>query len=105
MNLFALIFDFKQVQSRVYLRHILYSSFFFLSIFYQDFLSRTLTTHRTAGERRGPSFIPHYHFRPLTNIQLQLYMRDDYHIFLIAALEFTRLLLDEIYHLIELPFG
>ena len=25
---------------------------------YQGFLSRTLTTHRTAGERRGPSFIP-----------------------------------------------
>ena len=25
---------------------------------YQGFLSQTLTTHRTAGERRGPSFIP-----------------------------------------------
>ena len=24
--------------------------------FYQGFLSRTLTTHRTAGEGRGPSF-------------------------------------------------
>ena len=31
-------------------------------------------------------------------------MWDDYHIFLIATLVFTRLLLDEIYHLIELPF-
>ena len=31
-------------------------------------------------------------------------MWDDYHIFLIAPLVFTRLLLDEIYHLIELPF-
>ena len=31
-------------------------------------------------------------------------MWDDYHVFLIAALVFTRLLLDEIYHLIELPF-
>ena len=69
--------------------------FFF---FYQDFLSQTLTTHRTAGEGRGyqktlffflsgfsftdtddsqdcrgregrPSFIPLYHFHPLTNIQ------------------------------------
>ena len=29
---------------------------------------------------------------------------DDYHVFLIAMLVFTRLLLDEIYHLIELPF-
>ena len=26
--------------------------------FYQGFLSRTLTTHRTAGAGRGPSFIP-----------------------------------------------
>ena len=31
-------------------------------------------------------------------------MWDDYHIFLIVPLVFTRLLLDEIYHLIELPF-
>ena len=29
--------------------------------FYQDFFSWTLTTHRTAGEERGPSFIPLYH--------------------------------------------
>ena len=29
---------------------------------------------------------------------------DYYHVFLIVALVFTRLLLDEIYHLIELPF-
>ena len=40
--------------------------FFF---FYQGFLSRTLTTHRTAGEGRGPFFIPLNHFKPLTNIQ------------------------------------
>ena len=38
------------------------------------------------------------------NIYLQLSMWDDYHVFLIATLVFTRLLLDEIYHLIELPF-
>ena len=38
------------------------------------------------------------------DIYLQLCMWDDYHIFLIATLVFTRLLLDEIYHLIELPF-
>ena len=31
-------------------------------------------------------------------------MWDDYHVFLIATLVFTILLLDEIYHLIELPF-
>ena len=31
-------------------------------------------------------------------------MCDDYHVFLIEALAFTRLLIDAIYHLIELPF-
>ena len=38
------------------------------------------------------------------HIYLQLCMWDAYHIFLITTLVFTRLLLDEIYHLIELPF-
>ena len=35
---------------------------------------------------------------------LQVCMCYDYHIFLIALLLYTRLLLDEIYRLIELPF-
>ena len=39
------------------------------------------------------------------HIYLQLCMWDGYHVFLIATLVFTRLLLDEIYHLIELPFA
>ena len=39
-----------------------------------------------------------------SDIYLQLCTWDDYHIFLIATLVFTRLLLDEIYHLIELLF-
>ena len=42
--------------------------------------------------------------REHSEIYLQLCMWDDYHIFLIATLVFTRLLLDGIYHLIELPF-
>ena len=37
--------------------------------FYQGFLTQTLMIHRTAGEGRGPFFIPLYHFHPLTNIQ------------------------------------
>ena len=41
----------------------------FVFFFYQGFLSRTLTTHRTAGEGMGPLFIPIYHFHPLMNIQ------------------------------------
>ena len=63
----------------------------------------------TGQEGKGGDqlFIPLYHYHPLTNIQtfiLQLCTWDDFRIFLIAPLVFTRLLLDEIYHLIELPF-
>ena len=38
------------------------------------------------------------------DIYFQFCMWGDHHVFLIATLVFTRLLLDEIYHLIELPF-
>ena len=38
------------------------------------------------------------------DIYLQFCMWDDHQVFLIATIVFTRLLLDEIYHLIELPF-
>ena len=79
---------------------------FVFFIFYQDFLSRTLTTYRTAGKRRRQSYStlplpPADHY---SDIYLQLWTWDDYHIFLIATLVFTRLLLDGIYHLIELLF-
>ena len=40
----------------------------------------------------------------ISDIYLQLCVWDDYHMFLIAPLVFTRLLLHEIYHLIKLPF-
>ena len=80
-------------------------------LFCQGFLSQTLTTHRIAEQRRGPSFIPLYHFHSLTNIQKLIYnsfapicMWDVYHIFLIATVVFTGLLLDGIYQLIELLF-
>ena len=33
---------------------------------YQGFLSQSLMIHRTAGEGRGPFFIPLYHFQLLT---------------------------------------
>lgn len=36
---------------------------------------------------------------------LQLFIWDDYHISLMAAFVFTRMLFDEIYHIIELPFN
>ena len=80
------------------------TSFFF---FYQGLLSRTLTTHRTPGEGRGPFFYSTLPLPPThehSDIYLQLCKWDDYHIFSIATLVFTRLLLDEIYHIIELLF-
>ena len=43
--------------------------FLFYFFFYQGFLSKTLTIHRTAGEGRGPTFIPLYRFHSLTNIE------------------------------------
>ena len=45
----------------------------------RGFLSQTLAIQRTAGERRGPYFILLYEFRPLTNIQTFITLRDDYH--------------------------
>ena len=41
----------------------------FFFFFYQGFHSRTLTTHRTVREERGPFSIPFYHFHPRTNIR------------------------------------
>ena len=60
-----------------------------------------------SSEREGTTF---YSTLPLSPAQehsdffLQLCMWDDYHIFLIVPLVFARVLLDEIYHLIDLPF-
>ena len=52
----------------ILLLHILYYVLYIVFFFYQGFLSRTLTAYRTAGEGRGPSFIPLYHYHLLTNI-------------------------------------
>ena len=72
---------------------------FFLS----GFLSQILAIHRKAWEGRGTFFIslclPHAHEH--SDIYLQLCIRGDYHVFLIASFVTTRLLLDEIY---RLPF-
>ena len=79
----------------------LFFSFSFLS----EFSSQTLKINKTARKGRGTSFIPpfppaHYHW----DIYLQLCMWDYYYVFLIATLVLTKLLIDEIYHLIKLPF-
>ena len=69
-----------------------------------------LTDTDDSKDSRGKSG-DHLLFHPATSpadehsdINLQLYTWDDYHIFLIALRLFTRLQLDEIYHPIELPF-
>ena len=41
----------------------------FFFFFVSGYSLQTLTIHRTTGEGRGPSFIPLYHFYPLTNVE------------------------------------
>ena len=75
--------------------------FLLFCFFFKGFLSRPLTTHRIAGEGRGPFFIPPAHEH--SEIYLQLCIWDDYHMFLIATLVFTYYSM-RFYHLIELQF-
>ena len=66
---------FEITQQRLYITSL---TFFF----YQGFLSQTLTTHRTAGEGRGPFL---FHSTTSTHSQTDIYLQpcmwDDYHIF------------------------
>ena len=94
----------KEKNCQVFLNFLVLIDWFQSIFYYLGFLSCTLATHRTGGEGREPCFNSLYHFHSLTNIHFQLCMWAYYHIFLIKPLLFTRLLLDEIYHLIELPF-
>ena len=77
--------------------------FFFLSGF-------SFTDTDDSQDSRGKEGTIFYSTLPLppahehSDIYLQLCMWDDYHVFLIPALVFNRLLLDGMYHLIELPF-
>ena len=78
-------------------------------IFYSMFFILGFLSHdsRDSRGREGTIFystLPLLHAHEHSDTFLQLCMWDDYQIFLIAALVFTRLLLDEFYHLIELPF-
>ena len=78
-------------------------SFFCLSRF-------SFTNTDDSQDSRGREETIFYSTLPLppahehSHIYLQISMWDDCHIFLVAPLVFTRLLLDDIYHLIELPF-
>ena len=76
--------------------------FFFIRVSFTD----TDDSQDSRG-REGTIFYSTLPFPPTHKhweIYLQLCMWDVYHVFLIAMLVFTRLLLNEIYHLIELPF-
>ena len=79
------------------------SVFFFLSGF-------SFIDNDNSQDRRGKKGTIFYSTLPLPpahkhwNIYLQLCIWDDYHIFLIATLVLARLLLNEIYRLMELPF-
>ena len=75
--------------------------FFFLSQFsFTDDSQDSRGREGTIFYSTLPLLPAHEHW----DIYLQLYMWDDYNGFLIATLVFTRLLLDELYHLIDLPF-
>ena len=83
-------------------------TFLFFVCFFLSGLSFSDTDDsQDSSGRKGTIF---YSTLPLTPahkhwyIYLQLCMWDGYHVFLIATLMFTRLLLNEIYHLIGLPF-
>ena len=71
---------------------------------YQGFVLRTLVIPKISGGKRGSSFNPHYHLRLLVSIQTFICNFACDHVFLISSAVTTWLMLDEIYHLIELPF-
>ena len=77
------------------------SLFFSMRVFFRD----TEDSQESRG-REGTIFYSTLSLPPAHehwDIYLQLCMWDDYHVFLIATLVFTRLLLDEFFHLIKLP--
>ena len=72
------------------------AAFFYIRVFFTD----TDNSHDSRG-REGAIFYSTLPLPPVHehwDIFLQLCMWDDYHVFLIATLVFTRLLLDEVYH-------
>ena len=76
-------------------------------LLYQGFFFTDTDNSQDSRGKEGTIFYSTLPLPPVhehSDIYLQLCMWDDYHVFLIATLVFTRLLLDEIYHLIELLF-
>ena len=78
---------------------LLLSSFFFSIRVFFHWVSNTDNSEDSTSTFHSSTFT---HSRTLRHLQFCTW--DDYHIFLITQLAFTRLLLNEIYHLIELQF-
>ena len=85
-----------------------FTVFFFFSFFFLPAFSFTDTddSQDSRGKEKNILYSTQQHppSHEHSDIYLQLSMWDDYHIFLIASLVFTTLLLDEICLFIELPF-
>ena len=97
-----------RTRSNIYDYAFLKKLLIFLIIFFS--ISVFFTDTDDSQDSRGREGVDHLLFHSttppaheLSDIYLQLWMWDDYHVFLIATLVFIRLLLHEIYHLIELP--
>ena len=78
-----------------------------LIFFLSGFAFTDTDDSQDSREREGTIFysiLPTPLTHEYSDIYLQLCMWGDYQIFSIAPLVFTRLLLDEIYHFIELPW-
>ena len=82
--------------------------YIYIYIYFLSGLSFTDTDDSQDSKgRKGITFYSNLPLQPAHenwDIYLQLCMWDGYHVILIAMLVFIRLLLDEIYHLIELSF-
>ena len=104
----VIIMIFSWVKTNPYHRHLHQKKVLSLHFFFSIRVSFTDTDNlQDSGGKEGTIFYSTLPLPPAhehSDIYLQLCMWDDYHIFLIAPLVFTRLLLDDIYHLIELPF-
>ena len=76
--------------------------FYFIRVFF--YRHYQFTGEQGKGEGHLNSSLPLTPTHKLSDIYLQLWKWDDHHIFLVTPVVITRLLLDEIYPLREIPF-
>ena len=99
-------FNSRIIIEKHYLTFLVFILLFFLGFFRRAFFHGhwQLTGQQGKGEDLFYSTLLLSPAHEHSDIYVQSCTWDDYHIFLIATLVFTRLLLDEVYHLIELLF-